>query len=263
MKNNQIQHFRSDEFGLLEILTIDGKPYFPATECAKVLGYSNTKDAIIRHCKGVVKHDSLTIGGNQSKNYIPEGDLYRLIIRSKLPAAERFERWVFDEVLPSIRKFGAYAAPSTLDEMLRSPEFADTLIRQLDRERKKNDALEELAAETLPKAIYCDIVLQSRNAIPVSLIAKDYGMTAARFNRLLHDLRIQFKVGGAWLLYQPFAGKGYVRTQTYQVSETTSATHTRWTQKGRLFLYERLKEYGIVPVMERKNDNAAYGRCFS
>ena len=102
--NGTIQQFHNVEFGAIEILLIDGKPYFPATECAQTLGYANTKDAILRHCKGVVKHDLLTNGGVQTVNFIPEGDLYRLIIRSKLPAAERFEKWVFDEVLPSIRK---------------------------------------------------------------------------------------------------------------------------------------------------------------
>ena len=101
---NEMQVFQNSEFGELGVLEVNGKPYFPATACAKVLGYSNTKDAIIRHCKGVVKHDLPTNGGIQTMNFIPEGDLYRLITHSKLPAAERFEKWVFDEVLPSIRQ---------------------------------------------------------------------------------------------------------------------------------------------------------------
>ena len=100
---NELKVFQNSEFGELGILLIDGKEYFPATQCAKMLGYKNARDAILRHCKGVVKHDGVSYTTNQhgvtteqrvSTNYIPEGDLYRLIVNSKLPAAERFERWV-------------------------------------------------------------------------------------------------------------------------------------------------------------------------
>lgn len=103
--------FNHSEFGELGVIEVNGKPYFPATACAKILGYVNPKDAIRRHCRWGVKHD-LPHPQNPEKvitmNFIPEGDLYRLIVSSKLPAAERFERWVFDEVLPSIRRQGAY-----------------------------------------------------------------------------------------------------------------------------------------------------------
>lgn len=103
--------FKSTEFGELGVMLIDGKEYFPATQCAKILGYAYPKDAITRHCKGAIKHRLPTAGGEQDVKFIPEGDLYRLIISSKLPAAEKFESWVFDEVLPSIRKTGAYGQP--------------------------------------------------------------------------------------------------------------------------------------------------------
>ncbi len=108
---NDLKVFSSTEFGELGVMLIDGKEYFPATQCAKILGYKNPKDAILRHCKGVVKRDLPTNGGVQSVNYIPEGDLYRLIVSSKLPGADKFERWVFEEVLPSIRRTGCYGAP--------------------------------------------------------------------------------------------------------------------------------------------------------
>lgn len=105
---NELKVFSSSEFGELGIMLIGGKEYFPATQCASQLGYKNPKDAIIRHCKGVVKCDLPTNGGTQTVNYIPEGDLYRLIVSSKLPSAQKFGDWVFDEVLPSIRKSGGY-----------------------------------------------------------------------------------------------------------------------------------------------------------
>ena len=105
---NELKVFQNSEFGELGILLIDGKEYFPATQCAKVLGYKNPQDAIRSKCKGVRKMLTPSNGGLQETNYIPEGDLYRLIVNSKLPAAERFERWVFDEVLPALRKYGSY-----------------------------------------------------------------------------------------------------------------------------------------------------------
>lgn len=116
---NDLKVFSNTEFGELGVMLIGGKEYFPATQCAKILGYANPRDAINRHCKsdGVVKHDGVSYTTNQHGvttqqitkiKYINEGNLYRLIVSSKLPAAEKFERWVFDEVLPSIRKNGSY-----------------------------------------------------------------------------------------------------------------------------------------------------------
>jgi len=253
MNNNQIQQFHNREFGTLEILMIDGNPYFPASECAVLLGYRNPQKAVRDHCRedGCTNRSAIDrLGRPQEKKYINEGNLYRLIIRSKLPAAERFEKWVFDEVLPTIRKYGAYIAEETLDEMLRSPEYTETLLETLDKEREKNAALEELTTEMAPKALYCDVILQCKNVVPVSLIAKDYGMSAANFNAMLHGFGIQYRVAGTWVLYQKYAGKGYTRTRTYYVNGYTTAIHTRWTQKGRMFLYESLKNYGVLPLTE-------------
>lgn len=132
---NELRTFNNDEFGELNIIEIDGKPYFPASACAKILGYSNTRDAIIKHCKGVVKCDTLTEGGKQAVNFIPEGDLYRLIVYSRLPAAERFEKWVFEEVLPSIRQNGRYA-----------PDMAQMIREEVRR------AMQEVIVETIRSA---------------------------------------------------------------------------------------------------------------
>ena len=255
MKNkNQIQQFHNEEFGSLDILMIDSKPYFPAAECAALLGYNQPVHAISRHCKGCTFHTVLTAGGFQKKKYIPEGDLYRLIIRSKLPAAVRFESWICDEILPTIRKHGAYATYDTLDELLRSPKFAQTLINNLEKERANYTSLEAIATEMAPKALYCELVLQSKSLVPVSLIAKDYGMSAARFNTLLHGIGVQYKISGTWLLYQKHADMGYTQTRTYYVGEKIAAMHTCWTQKGRLFLYGQLKCIGILPMIECQSD---------
>ena len=254
MKNkNQIQQFHSKEFGSIEILMIGEKLYFPATECAKILGYTNPHKAIADHCRYLTKREvphPQSFGKQILRNFIPEGDLYRLIARSKLPAAERFETWIFDEVLPTIRKHGAYATHDTLDELLRSPKLAEALIKRLESEREKSEGLMELAEEMAPKALYCDMVLQCTNVVPVSLIAKDYGMSAAAFNAMLYDFGVQYPTGGTWLLYQKYAKKGYTHTRTYRVGEKVAALHTCWTQKGRLFLYEFLEEFCIYPLEE-------------
>ena len=253
---NQIQIFENKEFGKLEVLMLDGKPYFPATECARVLGYSNPHEAIRTHCKGVRK--TLTPTRNQHGatvtqkiNYIPEGDLYRLIIRSKLPAAVRFEAWVCDCVLPTIRKHGAYISPEILERMQGDQAFADSLVQCLSAEQAKNTALTETVERMLPKTVYYDNILQTPNAMPVSIIAKDYGMSAIAFNKLLHEMKVQYRVGTTWLLYKKYANKGYVLSKTYIFDGESASVYTCWTQRGRQFLYELLKWYGILPLAER------------
>jgi prophage antirepressor-like protein len=116
---NELQIFNSGEFGEIRTAEIDGKPYFVGTDVAKALGYNNPRDAVSRHCKGVVKRDTPTSSGIQSMSYINEGDLYRLIMKSKLPSAEKFESWVMDEVLPIIRKTGSYHKPLTIVEQIQ------------------------------------------------------------------------------------------------------------------------------------------------
>lgn len=116
---NELQIFNSGEFGEIRTIEIDGKPYFVGTDVAKALGYNNPRDAVSRHCKGVVKHDTPTSSGIQSMSYINEGDLYRLIMKLKLPSAEKFESWVMDEVLPTIRKTGSYRKPLTTVEQIQ------------------------------------------------------------------------------------------------------------------------------------------------
>lgn len=116
---NELQIFNSGEFGDIRTAEIDGKPYFVGTDVAKALGYNNPRDAVSRHCKGVVKRDTPTSSGIQSMSYINEGDLYRLIMKSKLPSAEKFESWVMDEVLPTIRKTGSYQKPLTTVEQIQ------------------------------------------------------------------------------------------------------------------------------------------------
>lgn len=272
---NNLQVFKNTEFGELGVLVIDGKEYFPATDCARMLGYSNPHKAISDHCRadGVTKREGVSLTTNQygisteqvvEKTYITEGNLYRLIIRSKLPAAERFERWVFDEVLPTIRKHGLYATEKVLDEILADPDYGIRLFSELKAERERRKALEmenaqhkQIIGELRPKASYYDLILQNKSLVPISKIAKDYGMSGKAFNKLLHELGVQYKMGDTWLLYQQYADQGYTQSRTHAIDAEKSRMHTYWTQKGRLFLYDLLKNRrGLLPMIERNGKTA-------
>ncbi len=272
---NEIQKFYNNEFGELDVLQDGDKFWFPATECAKTLGYSNPYSAIQRHCigDGLAKREGVSLTKNQhgvitrqkeSVNYIDEGNLYRLIVRSKLPNARAFEKWVFDEVLPSIRKHGAYIMPELLEELQRNTEKNAELLKNLAEEQRQRmiaessirslesakAALEAKIDKDKPKLTYYDMILDNPDAVPVTLIAKDYGYGAVRFNQMLHEYGIQFRVGGTWELYQEYAGNGYTHGNVHYTKGNHAKMHTCWTQKGRLFLYDFLKEHNILPAIE-------------
>ena len=153
----------------------------------------------------------------------------------------------------------------TTDEMkslIGNPQFVIELCQALIDERAEKQELRNIVdmqaveiAELTPKASYYDLILQSKEALPVSVIAKDYGMSARKFNALLLEMRIQYKLkSGVWLVYQDYAKEGYTCTKTFPMDDGTTKTHTYWTQKGRLFLYEMLKRRGIIPLIEKVDE---------
>lgn len=171
MQLNQLQIFNSPEFGQVRMLEISNKPYFVASDIAKALGYRNIQDAILRHCRWVVKHD---VPHPQSKdktievNVIPEGDIYRLVSHSELPSAEKFETWVFDEVLPTIRKHGMYAT----NELLDNPDLLIQVATALKEERAKTKELQTEVNRMKPKEIFADAVATSHTSILIGDLAK-------------------------------------------------------------------------------------------
>lgn len=264
MKVNEIKIFESAEFGSVRTAEIDGKPYFAGKDIASALGYAETAKAIREHCKGVSEIDTPTNGGVQKMKYISEGDVYRLITHSRLPEAEKFEHWVFDEVLPSIRKHGAYMTDDVLHRAITEPDFLIQLATELKEEQEKRRALENTVAvqsqqitELQPKASYYDVVLNSKDLLSIGKIAKDFGKSAVWLNKWLHEQGVQYKQGEIWLLYQKYAEQGYTstKTQPYNGDDGTVHTkvHTYWTQKGRLFIYDLLKAHGVLPLIERTN----------
>ena len=260
--SEQLRVFNSEEFGEVRTAEIEGRPYFAGTDVARALGYSRPNDAVNAHCRATVKHSTPISGKMQEINYIPEGDVYRLIVSSKLPSAERFERWVFDEVLPAIRQHGAYMTDATLERALAEPDFLISLATKLKEEREARAKLEldktvltQQVAELQPKASYYDLVLQCPGLLSMTEIAKDYGMSAKAMNKKLHELGVQFNQSGVWFLYARYQSEGYTQTKTQNYSRPDGTqgtrTHMYWTQKGRVFLYYLLKEQGILPMMER------------
>lgn len=150
------------EFGDIRTAEIDGKPYFMASDIAKALGYARPNEAVYTHCRATVKYSIPISGKYQDVNFIPEGDIYRLIIRSHLPSAEKFERWVFDEVLPQIRETGGYQLPRTYAEALR----------QLADKAEQNEKLNQRIEQMRPKEIFADAVATSRTSILIGELAK-------------------------------------------------------------------------------------------
>ncbi|MBO5742195.1 MAG: phage antirepressor KilAC domain-containing protein [Bacteroidaceae bacterium] len=236
MKN---QIFKNEEFGQIRTCTMNGETYFVGKDVASALGYKNTMDALMRHVDEEDKQTSgFTMGSHRySMTVVNESGLYSLILSSKLDSARRFKRWVTSEILPAIRKNGHYE----LEQRTRKLENRNTL-------------LEEISAQQKPLTDYARHILSSTQTVTITQIAQDYGFTAVRFNELLKHLHIQHKVGGQWILYAPYIGKGYVQSfSSYFVQpdgEVQVKLHTRWTQSGRLFLYEELKRAAVLPLIE-------------
>ena len=166
---NEIKIFENPEFGSVRTVIIDDEPWFIANDVAKALGYSSPKDAVTRHCKGATKHRYLTDGGEQEVKIIPEGDIYRLTVRSKLESAERFESWVFDDVIPTIRKTGGYQLPQTYAEALRA--LADK-AEEAERLEKQNALLITDNKRMKPKEVFADAVATSDDTILIGQLAK-------------------------------------------------------------------------------------------
>lgn len=264
---NELQIFKNAEFGSIRTTTINGEPYFVGHDIAEILGYSNTKDAISTHVDEedrtvIQRSENTTLEiPNRGLTVINESGLYSLILSSKMPNAKKFKHWVTSEVLPAIRKHGVFA----VDEVLANPDVLINALMELKKEREEKSALQQIVAiqnqqiiEMKPKASYYDVVLNCKDLVAISVIAKDYGWTANHMNQYLHEKGIQFKQGKKiWLLYKEYAEMGLTSTKTHTYSGSDgsahSKPHTYWTQKGRLFIYDLLKKDGILPIMEQED----------
>lgn len=257
MNQSQLFNFNGQQ---VRTLLINGEPYFVGKDVAKILGYSQTAKAIRDHVpeqfKGVSVLD--TPGGKQKVTVISEAGLYKLAFKSHAKNAEKFTDWVASEVLPSIRKHGAYMTDEKIEEVLLNPDTIIKLATELKTERERRSIAEQRVNELTPKASYYDLVLSNKSLVTITQIAKDYGMSGQAMNHKLHDLGVIYKQGDTWLLYSKYQRTGWTHSETIMVTKTDgtqkAVMHTKWTQKGRLGLYELLKRHGILPLIETADE---------
>lgn len=264
-------------------LTVYGtmeQPLFLAKDVAEWIEHSNPA-SMLQNIDADEKAINIvyTLGGEQSAWFLTEDGLYEVLMQSRKPIAKQFKKGV-KNILREIRTTGGYLATSdtdTEDEILakavlvarKTIERKDQRIKQLELDaaaqakqlteqastiKQQSKTIDELQT----KATYLDQILQSKSTVTTSQIAQDYGMSAKRFNKLLHDLKIQRKVNGQWILFAPYTERGYVHSETINlpvvangVEYTKTVMHTKWLQSGRLFLYDKLKKNNILPLIER------------
>lgn len=257
---NELQTFNFEDLPV-RTLTVDEEPYFVGKDVADILGYLKPSNAIANHVDDEDKTTTLIQGtGSNYKSkaiIINESGLYSLIFSSKLESAKRFKRWVTSEVLPAIRKHGIYATDNVIEQTLRDPDYIINVLTEYKKEKEHNLLLQQQVGELKPKADYYDQILKSKKLITVNAIAKDYGMSAQALNKILHDLKVQFKQSGQWLLYAKYHDKGYTSSEPHKYTKKDGTEdfklHTKWTQKGRIFLYNLLKDNDILPTIEQAN----------
>ena len=259
--NNELINFHHEMFGDIRAIEKDGEPWFVGKDVAVALGYSNASKAVMVHVdeedkqKVMLKADSQNGNVVTATTLINESGLYSLVLCSKLPQAKVFKHWVTAEVLPSIRRHGAYATAPTIEKIIASPEFGIALLKNLQQEQNMRREAEQRVRKLQPLADYTAPILACPETVSVSQVAQDYGMSAVAFNRILKRAGIQYSVGGQWVLYAAYKDRGLVQSYTFNYRHTDGTDgcrmYTRWTQRGRLFLYDILKKIGIIPMIEK------------
>lgn len=243
---NQLQVF-DFEGSNVRTVTINDEPYFVGKDAATILGYKRTADALKAH---VDDEDKLTrqftdSGQSREMKVINESGLYSLILSSKLPSAKKFKHWVTSEVLPAIRKTGAYQAkpkdnypiPATYGEAL---QLAATLQTKIE-----HDA---------PSLKYFHDQMRNPGLMATTEIAKDYGWSARKLNKYLESKGVIYRQGNKWVIYQKYADKGYSQYEPFPYDNNKGVKNNlKWTQRGKKFIYDLLAEDGIRPVLEQMN----------
>lgn len=251
---NELQVFKSAEFGTVRTIERNGEPWFVGKDVAAALGYKDptkaARERVDEEDRGVAKID--TPSGEQEMTVINESGLYSLVLSSKLPSAKKFKRWVTSEVLPSIRKTGAYAVPKDYPSALRALADAEEQKMKLLAENQRQA---QAIADFEPIRQYVDTILASPSALATSQVAADYNLSAKALNKILFEAGIQHNVNGQWILYKRYMGRGYTRSRTIPIVRSDGSHDakilTQWTQKGRLLIHEILTARGITAVMDR------------
>lgn len=226
----QLKVFEKEEFGKIRTVKMNGEVYFYSTDAAKALGYANPHDAVIKHCRWVAKCE---VPHPQSKtktlevNVIPQGDIIRLAANSELPDAEKFESWIFDEVIPSVLNHGIYATDKVIDDILNNPDFGIELLTKLKEERKARVEAERKNA----------ILMHVNKTYTMTEIAKELNMKSAiELNKMLAEKKIQYKVNETWVLCSDYSNLGYEEIKQEVLDNGKVIYHRRITQTGREFI---------------------------
>ncbi|WP_454895523.1 phage antirepressor [Alloprevotella tannerae] len=258
--------FNNPQFGEIRTAGTPSEPLFCLADVCKALGLS-AKGVNQRLEDGVTSHYPITdrLGREQQALFVTEDGLYDVILDSRKPEARAFRKWVTSDVLPTIRRTGGYI--KTTEEMTDIEILAKAMLVAQNTIEKRNERIAQLEAENdgqkqliaqMKKGNdYLNAILASKGTITMTQIAADYGMSAQAMNRRLKDMRIQRRVNGQWILYSCYMAKGFVHSRTISFTRASGRQDTRmqteWTQRGRLFLYDALKEIGILPLIERQN----------
>lgn len=267
--SNEIQIFNNQQFGQIRTAGTSEVPLFCLADVCKAVELSNPSSVKSRLDKDDVQLIDLhalniTEGGNVGNTmatFITESGFYDVILYSKSAKVKPFRKWVTSEVLPSIRKHGAYMTDEALIRVITEPDFLIQLATALKEEKTKRLSVEQFCEEqkvqiqNLSKKVsYLDLILASDSTVNVTQIAQDYGMSARAFNKLLNEHQVQYKQGNQWILYAKYKDKSYVSSETVFFESKDGSQHTtlntKWTQSGRLFLYDLLKSKGILPTIE-------------
>ncbi|AXU82730.1 TPA: phage antirepressor KilAC domain-containing protein [Clostridioides difficile] len=266
--SNNLMVFEGKE---VEVFEFEGQILFNPKHVAECLDIKNVNENLRNmNNKQVIKLINSKISStdfrklhNTGENFLTESGVYKLIFKSRKEEAERFQDWVTDEVLPSIRKTGTY---NMVNRQLKDSYMIDNPIERAKRwieEQKEKEQLQlegkmkdQVIKELKPKADYTDMILKNKGLVTITQIAKDYGMSGKEMNKILHERGIQYKQSGQWLLYKQHQGKGYTHSETIDITRSDGMTDvkmtTKWTQKGRLFLYDLLKVNNILPDIEKE-----------
>ncbi|MFK4780572.1 MULTISPECIES: phage antirepressor KilAC domain-containing protein [Lactococcus] len=260
----QLQNFTNGIFNL-DVKVEGEQVLFSAEQVAKSLGLTqkqNKSGKIYESIRWetINKYLPQLSGEIEKGSFISEPMVYKLAFKANNAVSEKFTDWLAVEVLPTIRKHGAYMTDAKAKDILSGNGLADLLLQagnQIKQLESEKALMQVELAEATEKTRYLDLILDSPDELIVKQIAQDYGMSAVKFNQILNKLRIQYKQNNQWLLYSKYQGKGYIRSRTFNYIGNDNKQHTRintcWTQKGREFLYRKLKMAGHLPVVEQDN----------
>lgn len=251
---NEVQVFSNGKIDL-PVKEVNGQVYFEAEAAAIGLGLTDSKGnkAYVRwaRIRNYLNSPQVAKG-----SWITEPQFYKLAFKASNDVAEKFQDWVASEVLPAIRKHGAYMTDQKIEDILLNPDTIIKLATELKTEREGRLIAEQRVNELTPKATYYDLVLKNKSLVTITQIAKDYGMSGKELNSKLHELKVQYKQGATWLLYSKYQRTGWTHSDTVMVKRKDgtqkAVMQTKWTQKGRLGLYDLLKNHDILPLIEQE-----------